>query len=792
MDDHPGKKASMKRAPLRSSAADDGQPRRARPLLIALAGVLIAASGALWLLRPASKPPVSPQPVSPVAAGFVGSTECQACHASEYAAWKASQHGSAMQHATADTVRGDFTDAKFTFDGVTSNFLRRDGKYFVRTDGPDGKLAEFEVKYTFGLEPLQQYLVELPGGRLQALAVTWDTRPASAGGQRWFRQYPNEKLDFRDELHWTQRSQNWNFMCADCHSTQVVKGYDAAKNAFDTRFNEISVGCEACHGPGSAHVAWTRKKPADASKGLTVQLDERRGVTWSIDPATGNAKRSRERTSEREVEVCAQCHARRAQIAEGYRAGQAFMDHYLPSLLVPGLYHVDGQQRDEVFIWGSWLQSRMHRQGVTCSDCHDPHSQKLRVDGNAVCGQCHAPGKYEAPAHHHHAAGSPGAQCADCHMPKTLYMVIDGRRDHSMRVPRPDQSVAFGVPNACSQCHTDRDARWAASEVRGWLGRDARGLQSFASTFHAAETGQLGAAASLAAITNDVAQSPIARASALERLALSGAADASTAQRAAQDAQPLLRLASVRLAELLPPPQQSRVLAPLLTDPLRAIRIEAARALAGQQEALPAAQRAAWQKAADEYVATLRYTADRPEAGTALGSFYARLGKDAEARTAFEQALTLDAAYVPAYLNAADALRVQGRDTAARSMLEQGIARAPKTAALHHALGLTLVRLGQPKDGLRELERAAQLAPTEPRYAYVVAVALNSTGRPADALKVLDRATTRWPTNRDLLLALATMQRDAGQADAARRTVARLAQAYPDDGEIAKLAKELR
>ena len=542
-------------------------------------------------------------------------------------------------------------------------------------------------------------------------------------------------------------------------------------------------------------------------------LDERRGVTWNIDPTTGNAARSRERASapgrsealnpgarsaedssvsQREIEVCAQCHARRAQIAEGYRAGQAFMDHYLPSLLTPGLYHVDGQQRDEVFIWGSWLQSRMHRQGVTCSDCHDPHSQKLRVDGNAVCGQCHAPGKFDAPSHHRHATGSAGSQCADCHMPRTTYMVVDPRRDHSMRVPRPDESVTFGVPNACNQCHTDRDARWAAAAVRGWLGRDARGFQAFASTFHAAETGQAGAAASLAAIANDVAQSPIARASALERLTLTGSADASTAQRAAQDAQPLVRLASVRLAELLPPPQQSRVLAPLLTDPLRAIRIEAARALAGRQDGLTTGQRAAWQNAAEEYVATLRYTADRPEAGTALGSFYSQLGKDAEARTAFEQALTLDAAYVPAYLNAADALRVQGRDTEARTMLEQGIARAPKTAALHHALGLTLVRLGQPKDGLRELERAAQLAPAEPRYTYVYAVALNSTGRPADALKVLDRATTRWPTNRDLLLALATMQRDAGQADAARRTVGRLAQAYPDDREIAALVKELR
>ncbi len=697
-----------------------------------------------------------------------------------------------MQHATADTVRGDFNDTKFTFERVTSSFFRRDGKFFVRTDGPDGKLADFEVKYTFGLEPLQQYLVELPGGRLQALAVTWDTRPKEQGGQRWFRQYPAEKLDFRDELHWTQRSQNWNFMCADCHSSQVTKGYDAVQNTFDTRYKEVAVGCEACHGPGSTHIVWAKEKSPDPRKGLTAQLDERRGVTWSIDAATGNAKRSRERTSEREIEVCAQCHARRAQIAEGYHAGAPFLDHYLPSLLVAPLYWSDGQQRDEVFIWGSWLQSRMHRQGVTCSDCHDPHTQKLRVEGNAVCGQCHAPGKYDTPAHHRHTAGTAGAQCAECHMPRTTYMVVDGRRDHSMRVPRPDQSIALGVPNACNQCHTKQDAKWAAAAVRGWLGRDATGFQAFAPTFRAAEAGEAGATASLATIANDLAHAPIVRASAVERLAQAGSGDASTAQRAARDAQPLLRLTSVQLIELLPPQEQLRLLAPLFSDPLRAVRIEAARAAAGQQDSLAPERRVAWQNAADEYIATLRYTADRPEARTALGTFYSRLGRHDEAQAAFAQARALEPRHVPAYLNAADALRVQGSDADARRMLELGLAQAPQNAALHHALGLTLVRLGEPKEAVRELERSAQLAPDEPRYTYVYAVALNSTGKSSEALRVLERATRRWPDNRDLLLALATMQRDAGQSEAARRTVRRLAEAFPNDREIAALARQLQ
>lgn len=697
-----------------------------------------------------------------------------------------------MQHATEQTVLGDFGDVRYTVDGVTSRFFRRDGRYVVQTDGPDGRLADFEVKYTFGVEPLQQYLVELSGGRLQALALTWDTRPAAQGGQRWFRQYPAEKLDHRDELHWTKRSQNWNFMCADCHSTDIVKGYDAGTDVFDTRWKELSVGCEACHGPGSAHIAWARDKGNDADKGLTVRLDERRGVTWAIDPATGNAARSRPRATEREIEVCAQCHARRAQIAEGWRAGAAFMDHYLPALLTPGLYHADGQQRDEVFVWGSWLQSRMHAKGVTCSDCHDPHTQKPRAEGNAVCGQCHAPGRYAAASHHRHAPASAGAQCVACHMPQTTYMVVDPRRDHSLRVPRPDQSVALGVPNACNQCHTKQDAAWAAAALRGWLGRDARGFQTFATTFHAAESGRAGAAASLRALAGDLAQPAIVRASALERAAGAGALDVATLQRAARDAQPLVRLAAVRATEGLPAQQQPAVLAPLLGDTVRAVRIEAARALAGQQERLDPAQRAAWQAAAEEYLATLRYTADRPEARTALGSFHARAGRHEDAQAAFRQALALDAAHVPAYLNAADALREQGREDEAMAMLKAGLAQLPSNAALHHALGLSLVRQGRTRDALAALQTAVRNAPDDAHFTYVYAVALNSAGRSADAQRVLAQAAARWPADRNLLFALATMQRDAGSIDAARATVARLVAAHPEDRDAAALAQQLR
>jgi tetratricopeptide (TPR) repeat protein len=760
-----------------------------------LAAVFATVVAWTWFSgRSVSAPPHSGSgAVANANASFVGSEGCAGCHQAEHQAWQGSQHARAMQHATEATVRGDFADAVFRHQGVQTTFFRRDGRFLVRTDGPDGRLADFEVKYTFGVEPLQQYLVELPGGRLQALSITWDTRPASAGGQRWFHQYPDERIDASDELHWTRRSQNWNFMCADCHSTGVVKGYDAAADTFATRWSEITVGCESCHGPGSAHVAWAARRSADPTKGLALALDERRGVSWRIDPATGNAERSVSRSSEREIQVCAQCHARRSQIAEGYSAGLPFLDHYLPALLTSPLYHADGQQRDEVFVWGSWMQSRMHRAGVTCSDCHDPHTQKLRVEGNGACAQCHAPAKYDASAHHHHPQGSAGAQCANCHMPAATYMVIDPRRDHSMRVPRPDLSISTGAPNACSSCHRDQDARWAADSVERWHGPQRKGFQRFAGGFHAADAGAAGAALALASIAGDASQSPIARASALARLrAEAGPRAAAAARSAGRDADPLVRLGALQAAALLPSPDRIAIAAPLLDDPLRSIRVEAAALLADQQAALGDTRRAAWTRAAEEYMAVQRFNADRPESRVALADFLSRTGSHDAAQAEFDAALNADPGFVPAYLNGAEALRAQGREADALQRLRMGVEKLPGEGALHHALGLAQVRAGQADAALRSLSRAAQLAPQVARYVYVEAVALESSGRRDDAIRVLEPAARRWPGDRDIVFALAGYQRDAGRPQAARAALAAFVAADPSDRDAQALLATLK
>ncbi|HTO70548.1 MAG TPA: tetratricopeptide repeat protein [Myxococcota bacterium] len=753
----------MRAAASRSSAANSA---RAALLAAALFGCRE---------RAAAPPPASP--AAPAPASFVGSEACAGCHAAEAAAWRASEHAHAIQPADANTVLADFSRAEFSV---------RDGQYRVHAAGPDGAPADFHVRYTFGVEPLQQYLLELPGGRLQAYTRAWDV-----SRKRWFDLYPGEKLAPGDELHWTGRQQNWNYMCADCHSTDVRKGFDFASRTYDTKFAELAVGCEACHGPGSAHVEWAKSKRGPL--GLTVDLSERAGAHWTLDPQTGNSTRSRPRPDDAELEACAPCHARRSQLAEGWRAGHAFLDHYRPALLAEPAYWADGQQRAEDYTWGSFLQSKMYAHGVTCSDCHEPHSAALRAEGNALCERCHSAEKYDAPAHHFHRAGSPGARCVSCHMPAATYMQIDPRRDHSLRVPRPALSAALGAPDACTSCHRDKTQAWAASQLRRWLGHDPTGFQTFGPALHDAALNRDGAAAELVAVANDAAQPAVARASALALLAEHPGAGATEAGlRSAKDASALVRLGAAMLAGGLTAEARVAVAAPLCADPARAVRSEAASALAGApRDLFTPAQGAAFARAADDYVAAQRWAADRPEAHVNLGSFFANLSRWDEAQAEFQNALALDARYVPALVNSADAYRAQGREDDALRELQKARELAPDSAPVRFSLGLALTRKGDRDAALAELERAVALAPDERLYGYTAAVALHSFGKSAEAIRRLESLRKRWPTDPDVLLALATMQRDAGNRAAARDAAQALLAARPGDPNARALLDQL-
>jgi predicted CXXCH cytochrome family protein len=738
-----------------------------------------------------------------VAATFVGSETCADCHHAEADLWNTSQHKHAMQHATAESVLGNFDDTSFDYYGVHSRFFKRDGKFAVETDGPDGNLAVFEVKYTFGVDPLQQYLIELPDGRLQALSIAWDSRPKEKGGQRWFHLYPKQEIKHDDILHWTKLNQNWNFMCAECHSTGVQKNYDAANDRFATTWAELSVGCEACHGKGSRHVSWARdqqswspfRKSDDPLKGLVAFLNERNGITWLADLRTGNPQRSIPPAMLRkEVETCGLCHARRGEFSEDWKPGQSLSETHVVSSLARGLYQADGQMLDEVYNYGSFKQSKMFAAGVTCSDCHEPHAAKLRAPGNGVCLQCHATDKYEVAAHHHHEGVTPAVTCASCHMPVRTYMEIDKRHDHSLRIPRPDLSVELGTPNTCNDCHADKSPEWAASTVERWHGPTRKGFQNYAEAFHASWNGSADAAALLATVAANPATPAIARASALTELhSRVSPANIELARTGVADPDPQVRIAALDMLEGIAGNRIWPIVSPLLSDSDRGVRIRAVSLLADVSTAnQPATDRESFERAAAEFVAAQRFNADRPEARSTLGNFYARRGLLPDAETEYKAGLRLSPKYAPAAINLADLYRQLGRDGEAEGVLRAAVATSPQDAGLHHALGLTLIRRKRPDDALAEFRVATELEPDRLRYAYVYAVALHSAGRVDESIKVLKESVAQHPDDRDTLLALVTFNRDAGDIGAALEYALQLARLTPNDRELNSLVENLR
>ena len=714
----------------------------------------------------------------PAPPSFVGVEVCAGCHADQAASWRDSHHALAMQVADETTVLGDFADAEFHDGEVTTRFTRREGGYFVTTDGADGELAEFPVRWTFGVLPLQQYLIETGAGRVQALSVAWDSRPAAEGGQRWFHLYPDETIDHLDPLHWTGTYQRWNTMCADCHSTNLRKGYDAVADSFATRFDGIEVGCESCHGPGSRHAA----DPANAPPALAVTQR-----SWNFEAGRAIASRLPAGPAPAEVEVCAQCHARRAQLRDGHAAGEPLLDSYRPALLDAGLYHADGQIDDEVYEYGSFLQSRMAAAGVTCSDCHEPHSATLRAEGNGVCAQCHLASEYDRPEHHRHESGTAAAQCVSCHMRAETYMVVDPRRDHSFRVPRPDLSAALASPNACNDCHSGETSEWAAARVAEWFPAGRSTEPHYGEAIAAGRSWAADARVRLLALLDDPAAPEIARATALQLLAARRTQGDETIFAASLEGdEPLLALAAIEAGAGLPPERRVQLLQRFLDDERLALRTAAARSLLTARAALSPRRQADLDRVLDEYLATQAFNSDRPEGLMSRAGVAVDRGDLAGGESIYRAALARHPAYVALYANLADLYRLMGRAEEGEAVLREGLASSPDSPALELALGFALVRDGRGAEALPHFERAAELGADDPYFSYVLAIAVNDGGDAARALELLRQGHERFPGHPDTLFALTTLSRDEGDVDAARRYADRLVELLPGDpGPIA-------
>ncbi len=716
---------------------------------VQLLGALLLSVGNL--VTPLVEPFAEAQNSEPT---YVGSADCADCHSQESKEWAGSHHQRAMEHASSKTVLGDFNNATFTYAGITSRFYRKGDLFFVRTDGPDGKLRDYQIEFTFGVDPLQQYLIKFPGGRFQALSIAWDARPKADGGQRWFHLYPKEKVDHKDVLHWTKLGQNWNYMCAECHSTNVKKNYDPAKLKFDTTWSEVSVGCEACHGPASSHMEWAKRPEGAAAQphaGFQHSLKLSKFVA-NHDASSGKTLPSSHSANAEEVDTCARCHSRRSLLSEDYAHGGPLLDTHLPALLSEGLYYPDGQINDEVYEYGSFLQSKMYQSGVTCSNCHNPHSGTLRAPGNATCAQCHQATKYDQPSHHFHKTGTSGAACTGCHMPSKNYMLVDTRHDHSFRIPQPALSKALGTPDACLSCHTDKTSEWSHDQLLKRHGPRPVVSGHFGLIFDAARKGKAEVVPQLMSLVDDRNKPEIVRATALAELQpFLNPQSIEAVKRGLSDKSDLVRSAAVRTLENAPPQIRVPLATPLLSDPVLAVRIEAALVLAPVSDDLLSPEtNAALREAGNEYLNAQRVNAETPQAQVNLGLFFLAQGKNKEAEEAYRTAIRLERQFVPGYINLADLLRSLNRDEEGQQVLIEALKHQPKNAELHFALGLLYVRQGSKAKALDELRVAVELGPEQARIAYVFVVALQDAGKTAEAKKVLDEALAKHPDSVEL------------------------------------------
>ncbi len=673
-----------------------------------------------------------------------------------------------MQRATDTTVLA------FHASGASDELVsvRADGTVEFGTTDEEDPITPTAIAYTFGVTPLQQYLVRTHSGRLQALRWSWDARSAIQGGQRWFKLYAEETIPPGDILHWQGPAQNWNSMCADCHSTAVTKNYLAATQSFDTQFEELSVGCEACHGPGANH-ARDPQVPLPATRTL-------------LDPA-------------KQPDACAQCHSRRSQLAEGFAPGKPLLDYYLPALLTEPLYFADGQIRDEVYVYGSFTSSKMHQQGVMCGDCHEPHSAKLRLPGDALCTQCHSPAgnarfpsltkaNYISPEHHFHPQDA-DLRCTTCHMPTRTYMEIDDRHDHSFRRPMPRLSEAVESQDVCTDCHAERSAAWAHAAIRSHSTSLPRAPIHFARALRADPATPAGER-SLSELAVDPAQPPIARASAVDKLALGQrhlSADAIV--KASRDVSPLVRHSAVTSSHRLTPQAQFALLNRALDDPSRVVRASAAQAAAVTSGVASNLNAEKYGKAMAEYVAIQHLNAERPESHLNL-AILARAGGDtAQAARHLDTALALNDRFIPALINLADLLRATGRDGEGEAYLQRAWQVRPRHAQAAVAYAMWHVRQGADREALAILKDAHDNFPNAVEVSYTYAVALNSMAQPDAAIALLQsRQRQQHPR---LQFLYASLLRDSGRYDEAGAVIATLRETDPGNRLYARFAAEL-
>ena len=659
------------------------------------------------------------------AADYTGTDSCISCHQTQYQSWQGSHHDMSMRHANNESVLGNFNQVSVNHKGQTYLFYKKADEYWVQMVDADGQQKHYKISYTFGYTPLQQYMVEFNDGRIQLIPFAWDSRKKDVGGQRWFHLYP--ELDKFDEFYWTNVGQNWNFMCADCHSTNVKKRFDVSKNTYQSSWVDINVGCEACHGPASEHVNWSKLKQSEQQTDKTRGFDRdlsKRVKEWKFEQGSKILIPQQAKSTDLH-NTCLQCHSRRTQISDATDHVKGdLLDRYLLSDISPTLYYPDGQIYDEVFVGGSFLQSKMHKAGVSCSDCHNPHSAQLVLPKENLCFQCHLHSEYGLGKHSKHQANTEADDCVTCHMPKTLYMQIDARADHSFSIPRPDLSKLIGSPNVCSVCHEDKSNDWSIRALTKWYPDSKLASNPFAISFFGADNGNQSSANELAYIAQNPLETNIIRASAISRLAQYPSQNALiTLARSVKHQDSLIRLSTIDGSANFRPQDRFQILEPLLSDSVLGVRIEAAGALALQWQGLTVAQRHAIEKPLKEYIDFQQFNGDRGFAHTNIGNIYRSKGLLDKAEESYLTAINIEPIYSNSYVNLADLYRERGNEEKSFAILMKGMKAQPKAGSLPYSAGLSLYRQNKLTDAILYFKQATMVESQNGQYWYVLALA---------------------------------------------------------------------
>ncbi len=744
-------------------AAAHEEPAAAQPAAAPTPG------GLVW-----DQPGLAPE--DEVHAQYAGSASCKECHEAAFKNWENSNHGLAERDYRADMDEKGFVPKQTLVHGdqTSEAFLDADGLAKILTLGLDNKRHVYPVTRIIGNNPLRQFLVPAPGGRLQTCDVSYDP-------------YRNELFDvYGDETRlpgdwgsWTGQGMNWNSMCAACHNTRLRKNYEPQTNSYHTSMAEMTVGCEACHGPMKDHVEWQEKPPV------------------GYDPKTKNIKDPTIKRQSRDqmIETCAACHARRGEITGDLIPGESFYDHF--SLIVTDetdIYLPDGQIRDEDYAYASFISSKMHHAGVRCVDCHEPHSAKRLIPDNMLCMRCHIGGT-EPPApvidplsHSHHKEGSTGNDCTSCHMPTTNYMQRHPRHDHSFTSPDPVLTVEHGIPNACNRCHTDKDAHWALKVSEEWYGEKLkRPSRARAQLVVKARQGDPSARAGLMELlkTETIDSWKATACHLLERWVLDPEAMQALIDQLANPS-PLVREAAAR--SLVHAARQNNAKAraafePLLEDPSRSVRVAAAWALIDTLDLNS--------KAGRELVHMLDHTSDQPAGRMQLSQFAYLRGDIPTAIKQISKAIEWDPNSPPFHHDLAILLSMTGDKAGAIKSLEDAIALSPNEAEFHYKLALAWNEAGNVRKAIASFEKCLEIDPSNARAWYNLGLARNSIGQPREGIDSLLRAEAADPSDAGIPYALATILARLGQRQQAIEAATRSLQINQNNPEAIQLIRSL-